>query len=204
MKRIFINLAIAMTFMFSFASCETYVNATTQDDIYTDYNDDIVRVDVDYNVVIRFGTPYYYQGSILYYIYNGLYYYPFYYNNYWYIRAYRRPFDHLHYRPYFRPHRYDYRFGRGYRPTHKWINHNRYNRPTPRPGNRPNINNRRPNDRNNRPIGIDRRPNNNSRGNINSTPQTRPNNRPQGGFGGGSRPSGTNRSSGGGRFGGRR
>lgn len=60
----------------------------------------------------------------------------------WYIRAYSRPFNHLRYRPYFRPHRYDYRFApgsyRGFnRPNNKF--HNR--KPDIIP-NRPSQNNR--------------------------------------------------------------
>lgn len=143
MKRIFIAL-VASLMIFSLSSCETYTYATTQDDIYTETDNDIIRSTVDFNIVINHGTPYYYNRSLLYYFYNGLYYYPFYYDNCWYVRVYRRPFNHLHYRPYFRPHMYDYRFHRGYRPRPNWhrppINHNRPdgNRPGTRPdGNRP-------------------------------------------------------------------
>ena len=49
-------------------------------------------------------------------------------NNYWYIRAYRRPFPYTHYRPYFRPGRYDYRFSYGYRPHSNWYYDSRYHR----------------------------------------------------------------------------
>lgn len=106
-------LFIALLMMFTFSSCETYTYTTTQDDIYTETTVDIVRSNVSFDIVIRYGTPFYYEGSLLYYIYDGLYYYPFYYNNYWYVRAYRRPFTHLDRRPYFRPHRHDYRFSPG-------------------------------------------------------------------------------------------
>jgi len=115
MKKYFYIFIISLVMAFSFSSCEVaYGYATTQDDIYYEAQADMVRSDVDFNIVIRYGTPYYYEGSLLYYFYDGLYYYPFYYDNYWYVRAYRRPFTYLGYRPYFRPHRYDYRFAPGY------------------------------------------------------------------------------------------
>lgn len=122
----FIYIA-AFIISLTFTSCVGYTYATTQDDIYVETEADIVHSNVDFNIVIRYGTPYYYEGSLLYYLYDGLYYYPFYYDNYWYVRAYRRPFAHLHHRPYFRPHRYDYRF----RPNH----HPGFGRPGNRPGN---------------------------------------------------------------------
>ena len=123
----------------TFTSCIGYTYATTQDDIYVETEADIVHSNVDFNIVIRYGTPYYYEGNLLYYLYEGLYYYPFYYDNYWYVRAYRRPFAHLHHRPYFRPHRYDYRFRPDHHPgfgRHGYFN-GRPHRPDVRPGNRP-------------------------------------------------------------------
>ncbi len=111
---------IGLLMCISFTSCSISTYATTQDDMYIDAEIDVVKSDVDYNVVIRYGTPYYYNGNILYYIYNNLYYYPYFYNDYWYFRVYRRPFVYTHYHPYFRPHRYDYRFNRGYRQPHNW------------------------------------------------------------------------------------
>lgn len=120
MKKTILTFIVELMMMFSLGSCGTVVYATTQDDIYVETVTYVVRSTADYNIVIRYGTPYYYNGSLLYYLYNDLYYYPFYYDNYWYMRAYRRPFNHLHYRPYFRPHRYDYRFDREYRPHHNW------------------------------------------------------------------------------------
>jgi len=161
MKRKLLTLLIALMMICSLSSCEVYSYATTQDDIYVEAQADIVQSNVDFNIVIHYGTPYYYNGSILYYLYNNLYYYPFYYDNYWYVRAYRHPFNHLHYRPYFRPHRYDYRFRPGYhkgfgvpnnfrniKPIHRGDS---YRRPH---GSRPDVISNRPN--NNRP----NRPNN--------------------------------------------
>ena len=112
MKKFFIFL-ISLMMMFSLSSCETYTYATTQDGIYVDADANVVRSNVSFDIVIRYGIPYYMDGILLYYVYNNLYYYPFYYNNYWYVRAYRRPLIHFDRRPYFRPHRYDYRFKPG-------------------------------------------------------------------------------------------
>ena len=175
-------------------SCEVYstpgLAVTTQDDIYTEMYDSEVRSNVDFNIVIRYGTPYYLEGQLIYYLYNNLYYYPFFYNNYWYVRTYRRPFNHLYYRPYFRPHRYDYKFSPGAHHGFGRPNiHNNY-RPghiTPHPGrvnpNRGNIGNRTNSSRHG---GVQYNPNRvpSSRGGvINSTSRS--------GFGGSSRGSGS-------------
>ena len=128
----------------SLTSCTITAYPTTQDDIYTEVSVDEVNIaGTDMNVVIRYGTPYYYSGSLLYYLYNGIYYYPYYYDNYWYFRAYRRPFPYINYRPYFRPHRYDYRFNSGYVGHRSWHNntprgnYNHPNRHQSRPSGRP-------------------------------------------------------------------
>lgn len=175
MKKLFMFI-IGLMMVFSFSSCVGYTYATTQDDIYVEAETDMVRSNVDFNIVIRYGTPYYYEGSLLYYLYEGLYYYPFYYDNYWYVRAYRRPFAHLHHRPYFRPHRYDYRFRPDHHPGFGKNGHinGRPHRPDVRPGNRPNHRpDVRPGNRpGNRPnSGMSPRPN---RRPDNMTPRTRP------------------------------
>ncbi len=127
--------------MFTFNSCDTYNYATTQDDVHIEYEEYAVRPSVSFDIVISNGTPYYMNGRLLYYMYEGLYYYPYYYNNYLYVRTYNRPFKHIHSRPYFRPHKYDYKFRhdqyRRFYP-HKPYIHERplYNH------NRPNINHR--------------------------------------------------------------
>jgi hypothetical protein len=113
MKKLFIFL-IGLMIMFSLNSCDTYNYATTQDDIYVETEVDVVRSNVSFDVIIQYGTPYYRDNVLLYYLYRDIYYYPFYYNNYWYVRAYRRPFTHFDTRPYFRPHKYDYRFSPGH------------------------------------------------------------------------------------------
>ena len=175
MKKFFIFL-IGLMMMFSLNSCETYTYATTQDDIYVEADVDVVRSNASFDVVIRHGVPYYMDGVILYYLYKDIYYYPFYYNNYWYVRAYRRPFTHFDNRPYFRPHRYDYRFSPGqYRGFDRnGVTHYRHpniNRPNrrpdvqPRPSRQPRHDNRRPNI-------------NNNHTNNRVVPQNHPNTRP--------------------------
>lgn len=116
--------------LFSLNSCVVSSYATTQDDIYTETEADVVRSNVSFDVIIQYGTPYYRDGMLLYYLYRDIYYYPFYYSNYWYVRAYRRPFTHFDHRPYFRPHRYDYRFSPGsYRGFYRPNNSNSHYRP---------------------------------------------------------------------------
>ena len=135
-QKLFIFL-IGLMMLFSLSSCDTYTYATTQDDIYVEADVDVVRSNVSFDVIIQYGTPYYRDGVLLYYLYRDIYYYPFYYNNYWYVRAYRRPFTHFDHRPYFRPHRYDYRFSpgsyRGFdRPRDPNVHHRNLNPNPPR------------------------------------------------------------------------
>ena len=47
--------------------------------------------DEDVQIVIRYGTPYYYGNSLAYYIYDGYYFYPYRYNNTWRFHRYSRP-----------------------------------------------------------------------------------------------------------------
>lgn len=51
--------------------------------------------DEDVQVVIRYGTPYYYGNTLAYYTYNGYYFYPYRYHNVWRFHRYSRP-PHLH------------------------------------------------------------------------------------------------------------
>jgi len=56
--------------------------------------------DVDIDVVISYGTPYYNtEGLLLYYIYRDMYYYPYYYNNRYYFHRYYKPVPYNRYRP---------------------------------------------------------------------------------------------------------
>ena len=171
MKTKLLTFLVCLMMIFSLNSCVVSGYATTQDDIYTETEVDVVRSNVSFDVIIQYGTPYYRDGALLYYLYRDIYYYPFYYNNYWYVRAYRRPFTHFDHRPYFRPHRYDYRFSPGsYRGFYRPNNPNSHYRPiTP---------NRGHNDRYHRPHGSRPtiKPNNPYKPNSGRvTPKTRPN-----------------------------
>ena len=189
MKRKIFTFLVALFMLFTITSCEVYTHATTQDDIHVEAEADVVRSNISFDVILRYGTPYYRDGALLYYVYRDIYYYPFFYDNYWYVRAYRRPFIHFDHRPYFRPHKYDYRFSPGHyrgfdRPTHRpHIRPTNPNmgRPNGRPHGRPtNPNMGRPNGRPNnpnfgRPNG---RPTNPNMGRPNGRPGPRPNMRP--------------------------
>ena len=171
MKTKLLAFLVCLMMLFSLNSCVVSSYATTQDDIYTETEVDVVRSNVSFDVIIQYGTPYYRDWVLLYYLYRDIYYYPFYYNNYWYVRAYRRPFTHFGHRPYFRPHRYDYRFSPGsYRGFYRPNNPNSHYRPiTPNRGN--NGIYHRPHD--SRPTI---KPNNPSKPNSGRvTPKTRPN-----------------------------
>lgn len=163
--------------MFTISSCDVYTYATTQDDIYTEEAIDIVQSDVSFNIIIRNGTPFYRNGEVLYYLYNGIYYYPYYYNNYWYVRAYRRPFTHFDTYPYFRPHKYDHRFRPGrYHGFGKpiWHNHHIHKRPHNKRPDTP-LRPSRPDNHHGNPGGhVNPRPNNHGNPGGHFTP--RPNN----------------------------
>lgn len=161
MKHKILVLIISLVMILTFTSCDVYTYATTQDDIYVEAEADIVNSDVSYNIIIKYGDPYYYNGRLLYYYYNNLYYYPFVYNDYLYLRTYRKPFRHLNYRPYFRPNRYDRRIENHYHIyRNKSIHHmgNTYrNRPHNINPDRPSIQNRpRHNSHQNRPMNNSR------------------------------------------------
>ena len=86
MKKFLLSLIFGIGVMCSMSSCVT--PAYSQDVVITESDG---NVDISY--VIRYGTPYYFEGSLLYYLYNGWYYYPYYMNNRWYYYRYERPFD---------------------------------------------------------------------------------------------------------------
>lgn len=218
MKKFVLDLVLGIVTLFSLNSCIS--GAYAQDVVISDRNGDI-----DVSLIITYGTPYYFEGSILYYLYEGWYYYPYLYNNYYYYYRYTRPlppprpghrfipkYDD---RPQFRHHR-DYRpmrsstFGTG---THKPRVDNHSTRPDERPKStfsRPNTQPKGNNSVGNRPSTPQIRGNNNI-GNR-PTPQTRTNTSiggsrptPQMRSGGGGASHGDGRpSSGGGHFGGRR
>ena len=137
MKKIFYTLCLMMICM-TFSSCvvtETYAS----DDYQVGVTESVSEAETDISIVIRLGTPYYYNGSLIYYLYKGWYYYPYYYRDYWYWRP------SLRCHPYgwrYRPSHSDYRWHRGNphrfdrrphnhstRPYHNGFTHNFGNRP---------------------------------------------------------------------------
>lgn len=137
MKRKLFTILFMMFSLFALTSCVTTVDA--QDGVYSTT---VIDAD-DIEMAITYGTPYIVNDVVYYYLYNNLYYYPFYTRGYWYYRVYTRPL--IRYPHYWRPvpRSHWFRDGRYYNP-HRFVGHNRhYNRPyIDRPHNRPNINNR--------------------------------------------------------------
>ena len=137
MKKYLMILISVLFLSFGLCSCDTTYAGV-------DSNQEALLDNIDINLIVRNGTPYYYNGYLNYYNYRGLYYYPIYYNNYWYFRAYHRPFRrgyfpiYRNWRP--REHWRGYqgfgrpdRYGRVYRPNSNYRNYNR--RPNVRPNN---------------------------------------------------------------------
>lgn len=113
MKNIFM-LFIGIFMMLALSSCEMYTSIPSyQDDVYesTFYNLE-ARSTVTFDIIYTYGIPYWYDGRIIYWYYDNLYYYPYWYDNYWYVRPFRKPFP-RGYRPMLRPHRDDFRFDPG-------------------------------------------------------------------------------------------
>lgn len=206
MKKLFLGLLLGITVLFTTNSCIT--GAYAQDVVITETNGD-----VDVSLVIRYGTPYYFEGSLLYYLYDGWYYYPYLHNNYYYYYRYVRPLPpprpghrfvpRYDDRPHFRHHKdnrpfrsstYSTQRPRGNNPS---VNHRPNNNVIPRGGiNRPSTPNR--------PNGTFSRPFTPNRGTINR-PMTQPRNN-GGGMNTGPRPQMRSGGAqhGGGHFGGRR
>lgn len=86
----------------SFSACSTTFASTQQydDDTYT-----TVSTTVDFSTIVMYGTPYYIDNILSYYLYRGIYYYPYRYNNYWYFYP----------SPYMRPRGFVYHYQPGYR-----------------------------------------------------------------------------------------
>lgn len=133
MRKFLIGIVFAIGCM-SLVSCVTSVSA--QDDMYGSTEAVVVDDNTQIEVVITYGTPYIIDGLVQYYIYNNLYYYPYYYRNHFYWRMYRSPL--LTYPRYWRPmpRAYWYRGGKFYHPRNfdrrhydNVIRHNGHHRP---------------------------------------------------------------------------
>ena len=91
MKRILFNILFflfSVFSIFSMTSCGTMTATAQYDNTYAATD----NIDIDVRVIFRYGTPYYYNGMLNYYAYDGIYWYPFWYDNMWYFRPYRRPY----------------------------------------------------------------------------------------------------------------
>lgn len=77
MKRIVIGIVFGLVTLMSLNSCYTA--------------DAVVCDEPTVDVVIKYGTPYYYNGSIVYYVYDNYYYYPHYNGTIWYYYRDRHP-----------------------------------------------------------------------------------------------------------------
>lgn len=146
-------LAIITSICFSLTSCSTYTYAQPVSTV------EIEPYEVTYTTVITYGVPYYIDGIVSYYKYRGLFYYPYYWHNHWYVHPYTciQPRGFVH-----RPHHGFVPDNRWRQPSHFKHNHNpryygsgMYYRPHTRPnvkpnGNRPSVT---PNRHNTRPGG---------------------------------------------------
>ena len=100
MKKI-MSILLTLALCFSLSSCITTAQAQI-DDMYDSY---------DISMIVTYGIPQYNtEGLVLYYLYKDLFYYPFFRNNRYYFRAYRRPLPPSHIVGY-RPIPRDYHFG---------------------------------------------------------------------------------------------
>lgn len=93
MKKIY-ALIISMLFCLSVSSCYSSFDVVgPTDDVYVDATPSV-------SVILSSGIPYYYNSRILYYDYNGWYYYPYYLDGSLMFHRYRKPFRrHDYYRP---------------------------------------------------------------------------------------------------------
>lgn len=84
MKKIILSLAIMLISIFTFSSCVTTAYA----------DDDTYGHSYDYNVIITNGTPFIVNGLIAYYLYNNMYFYPYYRNGIYHFCRYEKPLPH--------------------------------------------------------------------------------------------------------------
>jgi len=92
MKKLILNIIIGLSVLILFSSCITGAYAQ-ENEIGND----------DTRIIITYGTPYFYDGTLIYYNYNNLYYYPYILNGRTYYRAYSRPFPHHRHWHYAKP-----------------------------------------------------------------------------------------------------
>lgn len=122
MKKCFFILISIISLSLALASCGVTFDGVSGNEEFDNgvYSQNrVVDVDdVDVNIIITYGRPYYYNGYLNYYYYQGLYYYPFYYNDYWYFRPYYHPFRRGYFPVY-----------RDWRPNPRWVGYRGFGRP---------------------------------------------------------------------------
>jgi hypothetical protein len=98
MKKLFIFL-VSIGMALSLTSCVSTAYAQT-DEVYTTTSDDNVNVEV----VISYGVPVFDDaGFVMYYLYKGWYYYPYWITDRYYFHVYRHPLGMDYYRRWYRP-----------------------------------------------------------------------------------------------------
>ena len=125
MKKFILSIIFGIGVLFSFSSCVTSAYAYGSDD-------------VDVNVVVRYGTPYYYGGSLVYYVYDGWYYYPYSVGGRHFYHRYHKPLP--YHRPHYSPRPYRQHMSSTYRPHVRHSGGSMGHRPYSRPnfgGHRP-------------------------------------------------------------------
>ena len=153
--RNFLLLLSVLLSTVSLSSCSASTYAYSTDDYYVEDRE------ITYNIIVTYGTPFYFNNVLSYYLYDGIYYYPYRYNSVEYLKPFRtvRPHGFV-----FVPGRYhvpDYRFrhhsytklhfhnpGRMInhqisRPKQHNVEHMKRNSNTYRPSTRTTINNRK-------------------------------------------------------------
>lgn len=94
------------------SSCSVSSYAYTTDDYNVEYRD------ISYNIIVTYGTPFYFNNVLSYYLYDGIYYYPYIYNSVEYLKPFRTV----------RPRGFVFVPGRYHVPDYRFRHHS-YNKP---------------------------------------------------------------------------
>lgn len=109
------NFLLLLSILFSticLSSCSVSSYAYSTDDYYVEDRD------ISYNIVVTYGTPFYFNNVLSYYFYDGIYYYPYRYNSVEYLKPFRTV----------RPRGFVFVPGRYHVPDYRFRHHS-YNRP---------------------------------------------------------------------------
>ena len=111
--RSFILLLSILLSTVCLSSCSVSTYAYSTDDCYY-----VKDRDITYNIVVTYGTPFYFNNVLSYYFYDGIYYYPYRYNSVEYLKPFRTV----------RPRGFVFVPGRYHVPDYRFRHHS-YNRP---------------------------------------------------------------------------